>query len=106
MSTPLTLLQPTLHNPARRQIYHVHCHFDAESEPAALALLQSAMAAAALSGHPVLHSHVWHTKNGLLPQICQQLTDVTAGPHIVDSWEFWVDSTAALGFAVSRISCV
>jgi aromatic ring-cleaving dioxygenase len=68
------------------EIYHLHCHFSATSEPCALGLLESTKAAICGSGAgTALHDHVWHEKNG---------------PHDVWSWELWVEDTPTLGVAV------
>jgi len=67
------------------EVYHLHCHFDARSEPVALLFLEETKRCIERDGGTVLHSHSWHEKNG---------------PHIGWSWELWVDKTQALGAAV------
>ena len=67
------------------EVYHLHCHFDASTEPAALLFLEETRQKIEEDGGSVLHSHIWHKKNG---------------PHIGWSWELWVDTTEALGSGV------
>ena len=67
------------------EIFHLHCHFDATNEPAALKLLDRTKAQLQETGNTSCHSHVWHEKNG---------------PHDGWSWELWVDNPTALGVAV------
>ena len=59
------------------EVFHLHCHFDASSEAAALELLASTKKAITSAGGTPLHSHVWHGKNG---------------PHDPWSWEIWVEN--------------
>ena len=68
-------------------IYHVHCHFQPESEAAALELLASTSSAVVSAGELVLHDHVWHEKNG---------------PHDPWSWELWVETRVGLGAALEH----
>jgi aromatic ring-cleaving dioxygenase len=68
------------------ECYHLHCHFDSKTEESALAFLQKTKNHISGSGEHVLHSHVWHEKNG---------------PHIGWSWEIWVETQSALGVAMA-----
>ena len=69
------------------ETYHLHAHFDAAAESAALALLESTQNTLRAAGVLPLHSHVWHSKNG---------------PHDPWSWELWVETAAGLGVAVAH----
>jgi hypothetical protein len=66
-------------------IYHVHAHFNEESEEYALNILDSTASAVSSAGETVLHKHVWREKNG---------------PHDPWSWEMWVENSTALGAAM------
>ncbi|GMI04270.1 hypothetical protein TrRE_jg5014 [Triparma retinervis] len=66
-------------------IFHIHAHFDTDSEAAAIQILESTAGAVRRSGEVPLHQHLWHEKNG---------------PHDPWSWELWVERPAGLGAAL------
>ena len=65
------------------EVFHVHCHFNKETEDDAVRILKK------LEANPyVIHTHVWHEKNG---------------PHDLWSWELWVEQPLHLGLIISEL---
>ena len=64
------------------EIFHIHCHFEPDTESDALSSLKTLKET--LGEKQVLNDHVWHEVNG---------------PHTKWSWELWIESTEALSVA-------